>query len=189
MIVRDGFKVLIFETALLPLTFLNKLLLIPIVTAIILTIVFFRDPDRVIGEGVVSPADGKIDHVEGRRIEIFMSILDCHVNRSPVDGVIRRVVYRRGSKFPAFLRVENPERNEIQIENEHGTFKVVQIAGFLARRIVCFVKEGERVKRGEKIGMIIMGSRVVLEVPDGFVFVRKVGDRVKAGETIAIKSC
>ncbi len=188
MIVRECFKVLLLEFAFLPLIFLNVFLLIPILTVVILTLLFFRDPNRKIGEWVVSPADGKIDYIKDRRLEIFMSIFDCHVNRSPVKGTVKRIVYKRGSKFPAFLRVEDPERNEIYIENEYGTFKVVQVAGFLARRIVCFVKEGESIEKGEKIGMIIMGSRVVLEVPKGFSFVKRVGERVKAGETIAIKS-
>lgn len=189
MIVKEGIKVLALEFVMTPLSILNVYLILPLIFSIILTLIFFRDPEREIGNSVVSPADGKIDYVEGNRIEIFMNILDCHVNRSPVEGVIREIVYFKGSKFPAFLRVKEPERNEITIENEYGTFKVVQIAGFLSRRILCFVKEGDFVRKGERIGMIIMGSRVALEVPDGFTFVKKVGDRVKAGETIAVKSC
>ncbi len=186
--VREGLKVLALELALLPFILLNPYFSIPLTLTIVLTIFFFRDPERKIGEGVVSPADGRIDFLEGNRLEIFMNLFDCHVNRSPVDGRISKIVYRRGRKIPAFLRRDNVEMNEIHIENEYGTFKVIQIAGFLARRIVCFVKEGERVRKGDKIGMIVMGSRVVLEIPHGFVFVRRVGEKVKAGETLAVKA-
>ena len=187
MIVRQGLKFVALEFLLLPLSLFNPYLLIILLPILALTVLFFRDPDRDIEEGVVSPADGKIDYVSERRLEIFMNIFDCHVNRSPVDGVVRRIVYSKGSKLPAFIRNTNSERNEIYIETDHGTFKVVQIAGFLARRIICFVKEGERVRKGEKIGMIVMGSRVVIEIPEGFKFVKRVGERVKAGETIAVK--
>ncbi|ADB57931.1 phosphatidylserine decarboxylase [Archaeoglobus profundus] len=188
MIVKQGLKFIALEFLLLPLALLSPYLLIILLPIIALTILFFRDPDRGIEDGVVSPADGKIDYVNDRRLEIFMSIFDCHVNRSPVDGIVRKIVYSKGSKLPAFMRHTNSERNEIYIETDHGTFKVVQIAGFLARRIICFVKEGERVRKGEKIGMIVMGSRVVIEIPEGFKFVKRVGDRVKAGETIAVKA-
>lgn len=188
MIVREGLKYLAFELLLIPFTFINKFVLLILVPIIALTLFFFRDPERIIGEGVVSPADGKIDYINDKRIEIFMNIFDCHVNRSPVDGIIKKIVYKEGSKFPAFIRHKKSERNEIYIENEYGTFKVVQIAGFLARRIVCFVNEGQIVKKGEKIGMIIMGSRVVLEVPEGFKFVKGIGEKVRAGETIAIRA-
>ncbi len=151
---------------------------------------FFRDPPRKIHEGVVSPADGKVDYVSDSRLEIFMNIFDCHVNRSPVSGRVIRIVYTPGKFPPAFLRdrsVKTAEKNEIWIENEDGVFKVTQIAGFLARRIVCSVKVGDRVEKGQKIGMIRFGSRVVLEVPEGYRFVRRVGEKIKAGEKVAEK--
>jgi phosphatidylserine decarboxylase len=149
---------------------------------------FFRDPDREIGEGIVSPSDGRIDYMESNRMEIFLGPLDCHVIRSPIEGVVERVVYKKGKFRPAFWRAEGNgenERNEIYIRNEKGLFKVVQIAGIFARRIICRVKEGDRVEKGERIGAIIFGSRVVLEVPEGVVFVKKTGDKIKAGETVA----
>ena len=151
---------------------------------------FFRDPDREIGEGIVSPADGRIDYVEGNRMEIFLGPLDCHVVRSPVEGVVESVVYRKGKFRPAFLRSggEENERNEIYIRNEKGLFKVVQVAGIFARRIICRVQEGARVQKGERIGAIIFGSRVVLEVPEDVVLVKKVGEKVKAGETVAYEA-
>ena len=149
---------------------------------------FFRDPHREVGEGVVSPADGKIDFMDGRRMEIFLGLLDCHVIRAPVDGVIERVVYRKGKFKPAFWRGGEKERNEIYIRNEKGIFKVVQIAGVFARRIICRVEEGTRVEKGERIGAIIFGSRVVLQVPEGVVFVKRVGEKVKAGETVGYEA-
>ncbi len=148
--------------------------------------VFFRDPEREIGDGVVSPADGKIDFVSGNRLEIFMRPFDCHVNRAPVGGVVESVKFFPGKKPPAFIRAGDVCRNEIVISNPDGRFKVTQIAGIFARRIVCYVKEGDIVEKGDRIGMIRFGSRVVLEVPEGFTFVRKVGETVKAGETVAV---
>ncbi|MEM2726713.1 MAG: phosphatidylserine decarboxylase [Archaeoglobaceae archaeon] len=152
------------------------------------TAYFFRDPERDIGDGIVSPADGKIDYISDRRLEIFMSPFDCHVNRSPVSGKVLKTEFREGRVLPAFKRIKDPRMNEILIEAEDGIFKVIQIAGIFARRIVCYVKEGEKLKKGERIGIIRFGSRVVLEVPEGYRFVKKVGDKVKAGETVAVKN-
>ncbi|AKG90801.1 phosphatidylserine decarboxylase precursor-related protein [Geoglobus ahangari] len=151
------------------------------------TAFFFRDPDREIGDGVVSPADGRVDVVEGRRLEIFMGLLDCHVNRSPCDGVVVSVEHIPGKFSPAFLKGIRNETNRITIEGEDGTYVVEQIAGFFARRIICYVKEGERVKKGQRIGMIVFGSRVTLEVPEGYRFVIREGERVKAGQTVAVR--
>jgi phosphatidylserine decarboxylase len=187
MLEKHGLKLIAFELLFTPLVVLNLYVALIIAFAIAVTIFFFRDPYREIGSGVVSPADGKIDYMSDRRVEIFMNVFDCHVNRAPVDGVVKKIVYTRGSKFPAFIRREDVEKNEIYIENDDGLFKVVQIAGFFARRIFCYVKEGDVVKKGDKIGIIAFGSRVVLEIPEGYAFVKKVGDRVKAGETIAVK--
>ncbi len=187
MIERTGVKLMAVELILLTATIKFKPLMPILIATLIFTAVFFRDPERRIGEGVVSPADGKIDYMEGRRIEIFMRPFDCHVNRSPVDGVVRKIVFIRGRKVPAFMRIGDAERNEIYIEGEGGIFKVVQIAGIFARRIVCYVKEGERVRKGQRIGMIRFGSRVVLEVPEGYEFTRSIGETVKAGETIAVR--
>ncbi len=189
LIERSGWEIIAIELILTLLTYIFfPKLTVPLVMILTFTLFFFRDPPRRVGEGIVSPADGKVDFVSGRRIEIFMGPFDCHVNRSPVEGTVTRVVYHSGAKSPAYKRRENPERNEIYISNRDGEFKVVQIAGFFARRIVCYVREGEKVRKGQKIGIIKFGSRTVLEVPPGFKFTKKVGDRVKAGETIAVKS-
>jgi phosphatidylserine decarboxylase len=114
-----------------------------------------------------------------------MSPFDCHVNRSPVDGTVKKITYKKGKFLPAFKKSSLSERNEIIIHSEDGEFTVTQIAGFFARRIVCYVEEGERVRKGQRIGMIRFGSRVVLEIPENYRILRKEGEKVKAGETIA----
>jgi phosphatidylserine decarboxylase len=188
VIESGGLKLLCFLSVLI----LLSLLIFTPLTAILIplaafTAYFFRDPERRIGEGVVSPADGKIDYIEKGRMEIFMSPFDCHVNRSPVSGRVLKTEFREGRVLPAFKRIRDPRMNEILIETEEGIFKVIQIAGVFARRIVCYVKEGEKLNKGDRIGIIRFGSRVVLEVPEGFRFVRKVGEKVKAGETVAVR--
>jgi len=188
MIERSGYGIII---ACLLLALLSYLLYLPLsllfIIGALFTAYFFRDPYREIGEGVVSPADGKIDYIEGRRLEIFMSPFDCHVNRSPVSGRVLSVKYIEGSTPPAFIRKKGVRTNEILIKSEDEIYRVLQIAGIFARRIVSYVKEGDIVNKGDKIGMIRFGSRVVLEIPDGYRFVRKVGEKVKAGETVALK--
>ena len=184
-------KIVAFELiASLALSFINVYVSALSFAFTFISALFFRDPPRRVGDGVVSPADGRVDYVRGRRLEIFMNVFDCHVNRSPVSGKVVKIVYTPGKFPPAFLRdrsVKTAEKNEIWIESYDGVFRVTQIAGFLARRIVCSVKVGDFVEKGQKIGMIRFGSRVVLEVPEGYEFVRKVGEKIKAGETVALK--
>ncbi len=188
MIERGGLRILCLISVLLLISLFLFIPLSPILLFFAaFTAYFFRDPERRIGEGVVSPADGKIDHIEKGRMEIFMSPFDCHVNRSPVSGRVLKAEFREGRVLPAFKRIRDPRMNEIVIETEDGIFRVIQIAGIFARRIVCYVKEGEKLNKGDRIGIIRFGSRVVLEVPEGFRFVRKVGEKVKAGETVAVK--
>ncbi len=186
MIEKSGYPTLglLALASLVSYPFLPVLSLALLVFAIF-TIYFFRDPERKIEAGIVSPADGKIIYLDKNRMDIFMSPFDCHVNRAPVSGVVKSVRFFRGKKPPAFIRRGDVCRNEIVIETEIGTFKVTQVAGIFARRIVCYVKEGEKVEKGQKIGIIKFGSRVVLEVPDGFKFIRKVGEKIKAGESVA----
>ncbi|HUX11120.1 MAG TPA: phosphatidylserine decarboxylase [Terriglobia bacterium] len=158
---------------------------------------FFRDPDRLVptGPGVlVSPADGRVveireeeqDGRSRRRISIFMTPFNVHVNRSPIAGTIQSVVYRKGSFRMAsepLASVEN-ECNTFTVGGENGEVVVRQIAGVLARRIVFWKNIGDRVERGERIGMIKFGSRVdILVTPDVTLSV-KIGDQVKAGSTI-----
>ncbi len=153
---------------------------------------FFRDPERDIAfspEFALSPADGKVMEArsdpDGTFVSIFMSVFDCHVNRSPYSGVVKRI-YRSGSGFKAAFRKDSDTNvsNTIELETACGTVSVVQITGLLARRILCWVSEGQRVEAGERIGMIAFGSRVDLHLPGRWeLFVRR-GMKVKAGETI-----
>jgi phosphatidylserine decarboxylase len=171
--------------------------LIPIVLAAFF-LWFFRDPPRAIpqGEGlIVSPADGKLTAIErvitpsgeSLRLSIFLSVFDVHVNRSPVSGTLREVRYQKGEFLNALNPVcaEKNEQNIAVVDSDDGhevAFK--QIAGLLARRIVFEPKIGDRVERGERIGMIKFGSRVDVLMPAyAEVRVRK-GDTVRGGSTI-----
>ena len=165
---------------------------------------FFRDPRRTtpLREGlVVAPADGRISRVSQAvapaeldfggetflRISIFMSVFDCHVNRSPVAGRIARVVYRAGAFLSADLDKASDanERNAFVIEaNDGRRIPVVQIAGLVARRIVPFVREGEAVTAGQRIGMIRFGSRVDVYLPAATVPLVAEGQTALAGETV-----
>jgi phosphatidylserine decarboxylase len=164
---------------------------------------FFRDPPRVtpVREGiVVTPADGRVSQLAdavpppeldlgGRpllRISIFMSVFDCHVNRSPVAGRIERMVYRAGKFLSADLdkASEDNERNALVIATGSARIAVVQIAGLVARRIVPFVREGDAVAAGQRIGMIRFGSRVDVYLPEGVRALVAEGQTAIAGETV-----
>lgn len=155
---------------------------------------FFRDPERStkkIEGSVISPADGKIvkiteDDGNQTTLSIFVSLTDVHVNRAPFSGRVTKIQHVPGKHNLAFLKnVEKTnEKNYIEISTQDFKIQVVQIAGFLARRIVCYIKEGDEVKAGQRIGMIRFGSRVDLTLPSRFRFLVKEGMKVKAGETI-----
>jgi phosphatidylserine decarboxylase len=164
---------------------------------------FFRDPVRVTPQRaglVVAPADGRISRVVNAvppvelglsdkplpRISIFMSVFDCHVNRSPVAGSIERMVYRAGAFISADLdkASEDNERNAFIIGNGRMRIGVVQIAGLVARRIVPFVQQGQTVAAGDRIGMIRFGSRVDVYLPEGGRPLVAEGQTALAGETI-----
>ena len=164
---------------------------------------FFRDPPRVTPtrDGlVVAPADGRISQVTNAvpppelglsetplpRVSIFMSVFDCHVNRSPASGRIGRMVYRAGKFLSADLdkASDDNERNAFLIETAGRRIGVVQIAGLIARRIVPFVQEGQSVAAGERIGMIRFGSRVDVYLPEGSTPLVTVGQIATAGETL-----
>ena len=164
------------------------------------TLYFFRDPQREIPSdpaAIVSPADGKViaigetRNAEGyggpaRTVAIFLSVWDVHVNRIPVDGKITRIEYRKGDFKKAYLSdaSEHNEQTRILIENPRGKVLVKQIAGILARRIVCRVREGDKVTKGDRFGMIKFGSRAELFLPPSVHLRVSVGDPVKGGETI-----
>jgi len=164
---------------------------------------FFRDPVRVtpLREGlVVAPADGRVSRVVNAvppkelglsdrplpRISIFMSVFDCHVNRTPVSGRIERMVYRAGKFISADLdkASEDNERNAFIITTARARIGVVQIAGLVARRIVPFVQEGQAVAAGDRIGMIRFGSRVDVYLPEGGRALVAEGQSAIAGETV-----
>jgi phosphatidylserine decarboxylase len=164
---------------------------------------FFRDPLRVtpLREGlVVAPADGRISMVTPvlppaelglgdrplMRISIFMSVFNCHVNRSPVPGRIERIAYRPGKFINAELdkASEDNERNGLVIASANGRFGVVQIAGLVARRIVSFVREGQLIGAGERFGLIRFGSRVDVYLPEGATVLVSEGQTAIAGETV-----
>jgi phosphatidylserine decarboxylase len=164
---------------------------------------FFRDPRRVtpVREGlIVSPADGRISQVAlaappaelemgvapRPRVSIFMSVFDVHVNRSPASGPIERIAYRPGKFINADLdkASEENERNGLVIRTPAGRVGVVQIAGLLARRIVCFVREGQSVNAGDRIGLIRFGSRVDVYLPEGTRPIVSEGQLSVAGETV-----
>lgn len=160
--------------------------------ALILFLLFFvRNPERIIPDGghILAPADGRITAVQQAdsltRVAIFLSLLDVHVNRIPCDGRIVSIRHVPGQFRPAFsdrAGSEN-ERMRIVIETAFGEVTVTQVAGMIARRIVCRLEEGQEVRRGDVFGMIKLGSRVELELPGSVQLMIKEGDRVKAGET------
>jgi phosphatidylserine decarboxylase len=161
---------------------------------------FTRDPERITPSGeslILSAADGRvcdIEHVQedlyfhgkGIRVGVYLSLFDVHVNRIPISGVVRFLSYKTGSFFPAHRNRASlhNEHQIIGIENERCKILVKQIAGFIARRIVCRLRLGDVVRAGERFGKITLGSRVELIVPTHIDITIHVGDRVKAGETI-----
>ena len=158
---------------------------------------FFRDPERAVPDAagaLVSPGDGKVTDVsfvttggeKQARISIFLSVFDVHVNRSPIAGVVREVRYQRG-KFLNAMNQASAEQNEQNIVRVEGDGQVVvfkQIAGLLARRIVFYPKMGDRLERGQRVGLIKFGSRVDVLFDASAVLQVKVGDRVRGGASI-----
>jgi phosphatidylserine decarboxylase len=161
---------------------------------------FFRDPPRAIPQGpklVVSPADGKVVKIDpvppghpagdgATQLSIFLSIFDVHVNRAPVAGTITDVTYNKGEFLPAFddkASLRN-EQNRVFIDGPDGRVGFTQIAGLIARRIVFRKKSGDRVERGELVGLIRFGSRVDVFLPRGSTLQVGVGDRVSGGSSV-----
>lgn len=162
---------------------------------------FFRDPERFIPEDdsvLISPADGKVIIVEqiedndftcqqGQKISIFMNVFNVHVNRIPFSGKVEKILYKPGKFYSA-------DSNRGALENEYCATIIstkqgkkiafVQIAGLIARRIICWLEKGDDVIKGERFGLIRFGSRVDLYLPNESEIMVKVGDKVKAGETI-----
>ena len=163
---------------------------------------FFRDPERVLPEepnALVAPADGKILSVETLgpdqnplgvevvKLSIFMSLFNVHVNRSPAEGIVEEISYEPGKFFSANLDKASifNEKNRIFLHNpELGKILLVQIAGLIARRIVCWIERGQSISKGQRLGLIRFGSRVEVYVPSRCRIVVEEGQNVKAGETI-----
>ncbi len=198
----EGLPFIFFTTiatltfAVLDCWFMATLLLV----ALFLVLNFFRDPERVIPQepGVaVSPADGKVIKVETMRdpmtgedrvtVCVFMNVFNVHVNRLPVAGRIARISYFGGKFLNASFdkaSVDN-ERNALLVEDADGTtWTVVQIAGLIARRIICWSEEGDSLKRGQRFGLIKFGSRVDLYLPAGYEPTVRIGEKVFAGQSI-----
>ena len=157
---------------------------------------FFRDPQRNIpGEAgiIVSAADGRVTRVEerenGKFVSVFLSPFDVHVNRSPIAGRITKIEYVKGKKNPATSNEASlvNERNSLTIEGEKMTVVCTQIAGIVARRIVCWSKTGDNLELGEKFGLIKFSSRTDLLMPNEVEVLVKVGDRVVGGETVVAR--
>jgi len=171
---------------------------------LIFTLNFFRDPDRKTPSKdnvIVSPADGKVLFVKevmdnkyindrAKQVSIFMSPLNVHVNRIPITGTVDYLKYHKGEFIAAFedKASERNERAEFGIMSKYGKVFFTQVAGFVARRIIYEIKEGDEVKIGERFGMIKFGSRVDVVVPGNWESKVKKNDRVIAGETVLFKS-
>ncbi|MGA3212087.1 MAG: phosphatidylserine decarboxylase [Terriglobales bacterium] len=158
---------------------------------------FFRDPERKIPQEVgiiVSPADGKvtaagdveIDGIPRKRISIFLSVFDVHVNRSPVEGVIEAIEYQRGKFLNAMdaVSADQNEQNVVILRTGEQTVVLKQIAGLLARRIVFHRSVGDRVERGERVGLIKFGSRTDLLLPPEATIQVKIGEHVSGGSSV-----
>ena len=197
--VRDGYLYalpLIAVAALLAWLTSLAWAIIPVLLAVFF-LWFFRDPERVIPDdpgAVVSPGDGKVTEVapvtvggkQQLRISIFLSVFNVHVNRSPIAGVIREVRYQRG-KFLNAMNVASAELNEqniVTVESDGQQVVFKQIAGLLARRIVFHPKVGDRLERGQRVGLIKFGSRVDVLCDASARISVKVGDRVKGGASV-----
>ncbi len=167
---------------------------------IALIICFFRDPERTIPDEpnvIVSPADGEIKEIEDesypgsnekcKRITIFLSVLDVHINRIPIKGTIEKIAFKGEGKY---LVADRPQASEENIQNivtiRNGDTRIVvkQIVGLIARRIVCWAKEGDEYQTGERFGLIRFGSRVDIFVPLDTKLAIKIGDKVEGGSSI-----
>ena len=202
-VARPGYPIIFtaaFVTAVLALLGLTAITLVSLGVTLFICY-FFRDPDRVIPRkesAVVSPADGRVISVfktlnerffDGPclKISIFMSVFNVHVNRIPYTGEVTNIVYHPGKFFSANLdkASEQNEYNAVFLKTEEGIqMSLVQIAGLIARRIICKLQVGDRVNRGKRFGMICFGSRVDVYLPQNVEPVVKVGDKVQAGTSV-----
>ena len=200
IIAREGWPYLIAAIVVACLvTWFNVWVSIPFWLAAIFILQFFRDPPREIPDdpaAVVAPADGRIVEVgrsqdpylgrEALKLSVFMNVFNVHSNRSPVDGKVEAIWYNAGKFVNAGLdkaSLEN-ERNALHIRTGSADVTCVQVAGLIARRILCYVKAGDRLARGERFGFIRFGSRVDVFLPADAVPKVAIGDKVYATETV-----
>ena len=199
-IAKDGYPtiaVLIFMSA-------GGYLISPFITAVlacplVLSLWFYRDPERAPEyappDAWLSPADGRVVEIgeasdvyagNATRIGIFMNGFDVHVNRFPFEGTVEEIVYMPGRKWFAIApkSSEINERLYVRAMTPHGRTTLVQIAGIMARRIICYTKQGSHLARGERYGMIKLGSKVDVYLPSSISPSVKIGDKVRAGETV-----
>lgn len=178
----------IFLTFYMDSLFLIGFFISSIIT--ILFLIFFRDPEREIGNGIVSPADGKIRDIIFNKstcfISIFMDVYNVHVNRIPIDGKIENINHFPGKHFRAWKKESDEnEKVIIDISTKIGNVKIIQLAGLIARRIYPYIKVGNYLKKGDRIGIIRFGSRVDLYLPA--IKIKsvpvKIGEKVFAGVT------
>ncbi len=169
---------------------LSFVILIPLGFITIFFLIFFRDPNRIVGEGIVSPADGIIRDLRIEKdqvfISIFMGITNVHVNRIPIDGTITQINHFKGKHLRAYKKEsEFNERVKIDIDSPFGKVQVIQIAGLIARRIYPYIKKNDTLKKGDKIGIIRFGSRVDVFLPTNKIIKInvKIKDIVSAGVT------
>jgi phosphatidylserine decarboxylase len=198
-IAREGWP-FIFGSGAVLLIFLLLKMTAPSLAALILTLFvtwFFRDPERTVTTDdslLVSAGDGKVIEVMalpdgGTKIGVFLSIFDVHVNRVPLSGRVTEAACRRGRFLAAWKTIASDENEQcgIVIDHPRGSVRVVQVAGLIARRIVCRLKEGDTVERGERYGLIRFGSRVDVFLPATAEVAVKVGDRVRGGESVVAR--
>jgi phosphatidylserine decarboxylase len=168
--------------------------IIPFLCVTIFFLIFFRDPEREIGKGIVAPADGTIRDIQHEKeiifISIFMEVNNVHVNRMPIDGEITKIEHFPGKHFRAWKKESDlNEKVTIDINSPIGNVKVIQIAGLIARRVYPYIKKGDNLNKGDRIGIIRLGSRVDVYLPANKVkkVTVKMKDAVKAGiDTIAL---
>jgi phosphatidylserine decarboxylase len=197
LIAKEGwiFAVPLVALTLLAILFVKSILLIVILAALsTFTVYFFRNPYRQIPEHadvVVSPADGKVVAIrrleDGRHlISIFLNVFNVHVNRSPIAGKIREIQYTPGRFLPASREEASSanERNKLVIEDGTYQIEVTQIAGLIARRIVCWVKDGQTLNKGQRIGLIRFGSRMDIVLPAESRILVSLGQKVAGGTQV-----
>jgi phosphatidylserine decarboxylase len=199
-VAREGWPFILGPAvAALGLTLLgHRRLATPFWAASVASLGFFRDPERAVPavtHGVLAPADGRVTSVEdavdpfvgpSRRVSIFLSPLDVHINRAPIAGLVSDTVYTPGRFVAAYdpTAGEVNERCAVRIQGDQARVTVVQVAGVVARRIVCRVGPGDKLEAGQRFGMIRFGSRTDCYMPKGTDVRVKVGDRVIGGVTV-----